>query len=321
MARQKFARGQALAARRAAARSDAGSPRRMRTSMPAAPDGDDRSRLRRSRRLAGLGAPDLDRRRADSRAAPRETDRRPAPCERAPWRLPTSRARPRPCRSSSRRSRLRRAAAAPPGSAPRATPGPAARPQVRKARRERVPPSRRSSISIARVSSIGPVSRPASICMIVMPVVRSPASMARAIGAAPRQRGSSDACTLMAASCGVPVGPQSVRNVEHRLRQDQAVGRDDQHVGTRQQQGVAALPSPPDPFRSEAGVATGSPCASASDFTGLGVSRRPRPEGRSGCVSTSGSDQPRPVPLQSGPPSDRAAKSGVPANTMRIAAF
>jgi hypothetical protein len=40
---------------------------------------------------------------------------------------------------------------------------------------------------------IGPVSRPASICISVMPVSASPASMARWIGAAPRQRGSSEA--------------------------------------------------------------------------------------------------------------------------------
>ncbi len=45
-------------------------------------------------------------------------------------------------------------------------------------------------------------------------------------------------------------------------------------------------------MRSEAGVATGSPCASAIAFTGLGSSRKPRPEGRSGWVNTSGTVQP-----------------------------
>jgi hypothetical protein len=44
----------------------------------------------------------------------------------------------------------------------------------------------------ARFSSIGPVSSPTSIRMIVMPVSLSPARIARCIGAAPRQRGSSD---------------------------------------------------------------------------------------------------------------------------------
>ena len=39
-------------------------------------------------------------------------------------------------------------------------------------------------------SSMSPVSRPSSICISVMPVLASPASMARWMGAAPRQRGS-----------------------------------------------------------------------------------------------------------------------------------
>jgi hypothetical protein len=42
-------------------------------------------------------------------------------------------------------------------------------------------------------SSMSPVSRPASICMMVTPVCASPASMARWMGAAPRQRGNNDA--------------------------------------------------------------------------------------------------------------------------------
>jgi hypothetical protein len=46
-------------------------------------------------------------------------------------------------------------------------------------------------------SSMSPVSSPASICMIVIPVCVSPASIARWIGAAPRQRGSSEAWMLM----------------------------------------------------------------------------------------------------------------------------
>jgi hypothetical protein len=46
-------------------------------------------------------------------------------------------------------------------------------------------------------ASTGPVSSPASICMMLTPVSVSPASIARGIGAAPRQRGSSEACTLM----------------------------------------------------------------------------------------------------------------------------
>ena len=44
--------------------------------------------------------------------------------------------------------------------------------------------------------AIAPVSRPASICMMVTPVCASPASIARWMGAAPRQRGSSEAWML-----------------------------------------------------------------------------------------------------------------------------
>ena len=50
---------------------------------------------------------------------------------------------------------------------------------------------------VVTLSSMGPVSRPASICITVTPLLASPASMARSIGAAPRQRGSTEACTLM----------------------------------------------------------------------------------------------------------------------------
>jgi hypothetical protein len=56
------------------------------------------------------------------------------------------------------------------------------------------------------------VSRPFSICIRQTPVSSSPASIARWIGAAPRQRGSSEACTFQ---------QPNARNVEDRLRQDQ----------------------------------------------------------------------------------------------------
>ena len=60
-----------------------------------------------------------------------------------------------------------------------------------------VPAVSRAAMGTRTTSSIGPVSSPASICISVMPVSASPASSARWIGAAPRQRGSSEACTLM----------------------------------------------------------------------------------------------------------------------------
>ena len=55
---------------------------------------------------------------------------------------------------------------------------------------------RRRRSPALRPSASAPVSRPSSICMIVMPVRVSPASIARWIGAAPRQRGSSEAWML-----------------------------------------------------------------------------------------------------------------------------
>ena len=58
-------------------------------------------------------------------------------------------------------------------------------------------------IATFSASSMGPVSRPSSICMMVTPVSLSPAMIARWIGAAPRQRGSSEACTLMQPLTGV----------------------------------------------------------------------------------------------------------------------
>ena len=51
-------------------------------------------------------------------------------------------------------------------------------------------------IVVARASMTGPVSSPASMRMMQTPVRLSPARIARATGAAPRQRGSSEAWTL-----------------------------------------------------------------------------------------------------------------------------
>ena len=92
--------------------------------------------------------------------------------------------------------------------------GRARRPRCRRARarspRRRARPACRAAICASSSSaigerdaarSIGPVSSPASICMMVMPVSRSPASSARWIGAAPRQRGSSEAW-MLSAPCG-----------------------------------------------------------------------------------------------------------------------
>ena len=58
--------------------------------------------------------------------------------------------------------------------------------------------------------------------MIMTPVSASPAMIARLIGAAPRQRGSSEACTLKQPSRGASrIG----------LRQDQPIGHDHGGIG------------------------------------------------------------------------------------------
>ena len=59
-----------------------------------------------------------------------------------------------------------------------------------------------SGIGTRSISAIAPVSSPSSIFITVTPVSASPAMMARWIGAAPRQRGSSDACRLKQPSRG-----------------------------------------------------------------------------------------------------------------------
>jgi hypothetical protein len=57
---------------------------------------------------------------------------------------------------------------------------------------------------MARRSAIAtsPVSRPISIFITITPLSASPAMIARLIGAAPRQRGSSEACRLKQPSGG-----------------------------------------------------------------------------------------------------------------------
>ena len=124
-----------------------------------------------------------------------------APAARCRWPDRSSRSAPRPCRPWRHRSRAIRAEARAGSVADRRA--------IRSSRRRPVLPSAsvnspafRRSTGISRLSSIGPVSSPASICMMVTPVVLSPARIARWIGAAPRHRGSSEAWTLMQPSRG-----------------------------------------------------------------------------------------------------------------------
>ena len=144
------------------------------------------------------------------------------------------------------------------------------------------PRSASLSYSVALVSSavmghvnlysMSPVSKPTSIFMIVTPVSASPAHRARCIGAAPRQRGSREPCTLIQPRRGIS---------------STAFGRIKPYATTTI---TSASRSATSCWfscgRKEAGWKTGSPCSSASTFTGLGISFLPRPAGRSGWVKT-----------------------------------
>ena len=59
------------------------------------------------------------------------------------------------------------------------------------------------SVIVSRSAiATSPVSRPTSIFITITPLSASPAMMARLIGAAPRQRGSSEPCRLKQPSFG-----------------------------------------------------------------------------------------------------------------------
>jgi len=155
-------------------------------------------------------------------------------------------------------------------------------------------------ISSVSRCSIGPVSRPSSICMMVMPVSASPARMARWMGAAPRQRGSSEAWMLMQ-----PRGKAS----------STARGRIKPYAATISTSAAAARSSSTvSAALSDGHFSTRAPSLSAASETALGVSFRPRPAGRSGCVRTSGMSWPAAAIASRA----RAANGGVPANATRI---
>ena len=136
----------------------------------------------------------------------------------------SSRCASRSCRSCWRKSRRPRIAASAAG---RPFPARASARSIRSA------PSRASvsCISPAVTSgpmgtrsaiATGPVSRPSSIFITITPVSRSPAMMARWIGAAPRQRGNSEACRVETAER---------KSIQDRFRQDQPVGHDHGRIG------------------------------------------------------------------------------------------
>ena len=104
--------------------------------------------------------------------------------------------------------------------------------------------------------AMAPVSSPSSIFMMVTPLSASPAMMARLIGAAPRQRGSSEACRLK---------QPSARRLQNRLGQDQPVGDDHRRIGVDARGTLACASS----SRSVFGVSTGIASRRASRSTGV----------------------------------------------------
>jgi hypothetical protein len=149
----------------------------------------------------------------------------------------------------------------------------------------------------------GPVSSPSSIRITMTPVSASPAMMARWIGAAPRQRGNSEACRLR---------QPRPRRIEHRLRQDEAIGDDDGESAPSEAEKLPVLARRAGCF----GVKTGMP-------------KRPRPQRCTGDLRQFQCRAARRVwahgyrprrsrgPGRGFPESTGTAKSGVPMKTMR----
>ena len=207
-----------LQRQRAAAR-----PRRRRSSgaarapCPARRRPSDRHRPR-ARLMRSPLADRRTRRRDRARAPAARAPRRPAPIEPLLLAASASSRRSTPssgcgcgCSVSSRaraRSTISRA--------------PSARKLVAQAGRGRL----RSDRHALAAAASGRYRAPSSICMMVMPVSRSPARIARWIGAAPRQRGSSEAWTLRQpkrgasrTACGrMQAVGRDHRDIEHRAR-------------------------------------------------------------------------------------------------------
>src|SRR3990172_6992824 len=148
-------------------------------------------------------------------------------------------------------------------------------------------------------ASIGPVSSPTSIFMMVTPVSSSPCRMAALIGAAPRQRGSSEAWTLRQPKRG---------------RSSTSFLRICQNAATTIRSGFQARNcSMASGVRNFSGCMMGIPNSCATILTGGDFSPRPRPEARSGCVTTPTSSYTFASARKLG-----NAKSGEPINTTLV---
>ena len=120
-----------------------------------------------------------------------------------------------------------------------------------------------------RSHQTGPASSASTTRMIEIPVRSSPAMIARCVGAAPRHRGSREACTLS--------GYLNSANTE--------AGRICPYAATTIKSAwssVNALSSLSD--RKFSGCLTSTPAASARSLIALWRDFRPRPAGRSGWV-------------------------------------
>src|SRR5712691_4964897 len=147
---------------------------------------------------------------------------------------------------------------------------------------------------------IGPLSRPAVICMMVTPVCSSPRRIAHSTGAAPRSSGSSEGWTLtmprlgIASSSGVSRCPYATTTPTSGARRR-----------------IASRNSDVD---GRSGWSTGRSSSCAAVFTGDGTSvERERPCGLSGRVTTEATSKPSPSSASSG----GTANSGVPKKTTR----
>ena len=158
-------------------------------------------------------------------------------------------------------------------------------------------------MSVGRTSSVtvpytGPESSPSSMRKVAAPVISSPAMTACWTGAAPRQAGSSEKCRLTQPCAGMSRA---------------TLGRSAPYATTGQQSGaISRSRARNSSSRGFTGLSTSMPASSARSATGLATSRRPRPAGASGRVTTAATSC-RPDAIRA----SRAgtATSGVPAKT------
>ena len=147
-------------------------------------------------------------------------------------------------------------------------------------------------------NSISPVSRPASICIVVTPVLASPLTMHHCIGAAPRYSGSSEACTFIQPYSGIS-----------SISWDNICPNATTMMSSGFMPLIACTASGSLTLR---GCSTSMPCSNAHTLTGGGVIFLPRPFGLSGCVTT-----PTTLTVSINFSRHGTAKSGVPINTVR----